>query len=64
MNTGKATNQVKPDPYASFRSDPYRLWALVSRDLRFVICTVVVMIWAPQVAPALLLWLWRMAKLS
>ena len=64
MNTGKETNQVKPDPYACFRSDRDRLWALVSRDLRFVLCTAVVVIWAPQVAPAFLLWLWRIAKLS
>jgi len=49
----------KPDPYTSFRCDRDRLWALVSRDLRFVLCTVAVVIWAPRIAPAVLLWLSR-----
>lgn len=56
--------QTPPDPYTSFKNDRERLWALISRDLRFVVCTIAVVICAPQIAPAVFLWLWRIAKIS
>ncbi len=43
----------KPDPYTSFKNDRARLWALVSRDLRLVLCTVVIAIGAPSISPSI-----------
>lgn len=49
------------DAYTAFKNDRERLWALMSRDLRLVLCTLAIVIGAPQIAPALLRWLWRIA---
>lgn len=57
-STGRQ-NGIKPDPYASFRNDRDRLWALISRDFRFVICTVAIVVGGTPATPSILQWLWR-----
>lgn len=57
----KAVKEVKHNPYTAFTNDRERRRALMSRDLRLVLCTTVVVVWGPQVAPAVLRGLARIA---
>lgn len=55
---------MRPDPYTSFKNDRDRLWALISRDFRFVICTVAIVVGGAPMAPSMLQWLWRITGMS
>ena len=55
---------MKPDPYTSFKNDRDRLRALMSRDVRLVLCTCAVAIGAPHMAPPLINWLLRITTIS
>lgn len=52
------SNRVKKQdinsPYCAFKSDKHRLWALVSRDVRLVICACIVVVTGAPFAPWLM----------
>lgn len=56
--------RAPPDPYASFKNDRERLWALISRDVRLVLCMAVVAIGGWGLTPALMSFLVRLGKLT
>lgn len=49
----RAKKQDSNSPYCAFKSDKHRLWALISRDVRLVVCACVLLVAGAPFAPRL-----------
>ena len=59
----KVAEHGQHNPYTAFTNDRERLWALMSRDVRFVLCILVVVIGGWGGTPMLLSFLGRLGRL-